>query len=118
MGLPPLACNGCRKCCLGDEILLGVGDDPQRFKTKRRADGAFVVRRKKNGNCIYLGARGCTIQFAKPVMCRQYDCRTHAQIVSRMPPDMQAARLHQPAVLEGVARLRAAGVEVTFAARA
>lgn len=113
--LPPLACNGCRKCCIGDEVLLSPGDDPARFKTKLRPDGKRALARKKDGNCVYLGSRGCTIQFDKPQMCRFYDCRNHALAIAKMTPYMQAARLEQPSVLEGIARLRAAGVQVSYA---
>lgn len=115
MTLPPLKCGGCRKCCLGDEVLLIDGDDPARFKTKLRADGKRAVARRKNGNCVYLGARGCTIQFDKPRMCQSYDCREHAMTVSQMSADKQAARQEAPPILEGIARLRAAGVVVQYA---
>ena len=116
--LPPLACNGCRKCCEGDEIELLLkgdprlkgrpADNPSQFKTRKRADGAIVLARGKDGNCAYLGPTGCTIQARKPRMCRAYDCRLHALAVQKMTPEMQAERMGMASVREGFKRLREA----------
>lgn len=106
--LPPINCAGCRKCCLGDTITLLPGDDPGRYKTKL-VDGERVLRKKKDGNCVYLGSRGCTIYGSQPRMCRAFDCRVYALKVAAMPPSAQASRLQRPSVQEGFARLKLVG---------
>jgi Fe-S-cluster containining protein len=35
----------------------------------------FNLRRKENGDCWYLGERGCTIYHRRPQICRRFDCR-------------------------------------------
>lgn len=77
--LPPLNCAGCRKCCLGDTIKLQPWEDPSQYKTKL-VDGRRVLRKGKDGNCIYLGKKGCRIQTTKPHSCRWYDCRIAAKL--------------------------------------
>lgn len=111
-GLPRLDCNGCRKCCLGDTITLLPSDNPALYKTKRAANGALHIAKGKDGNCVYLGKRGCQIQSIKPAMCRSYDCRQHAYAVSQLPEAAQGNRWDLPAVAEGRDRLKALGVEV------
>lgn len=95
--LPPLNCAGCRKCCLGDTIKLQPWEDPSRWKTKL-VDGRRVLRKGKDGNCVYLGKQGCRIQGGKPHACRWYDCRVAAQL--GVNPD-------RPATLRGVQLLNA-----------
>ena len=77
--LPPLKCNGCRKCCLGDTILIrpDLGDNHKRWKTDYREDGSRVLKKGPDGNCIYLGPKGCKIYGKQPAMCQAYDCRVH-----------------------------------------
>ena len=75
--LPPLNCDGCRTCCLGDTIHLTANDNPARYKTRLLGDGSRVLKKGKDGNCVYLGKRGCQIQATKPEWCRQFDCRAY-----------------------------------------
>jgi hypothetical protein len=75
--LPPLNCAGCRTCCLGDTVLLTPQDDPARYKTKR-TDRGLALAKGKDGNCVYLGKRGCQIYGRQPAMCRAMDCRAYA----------------------------------------
>jgi Fe-S-cluster containining protein len=35
----------------------------------------MILNRKDNGECIYLGADGCTIHDRAPWVCRTFDCR-------------------------------------------
>ena len=100
--LPPINCNGCRKCCEGDTITLMAGDDPAQYKTKL-VDGARVLARKKDGNCVYLGSRGCTIYFRQPVMCRVFDCRRYS-MAAVDTGDQQRRRV----IAEGRRRLNSA----------
>jgi len=99
--LPRLNCNGCRKCCLGDSIRLGPADDPRRYRT-RKVNGRHELAKGKDGNCIYLGERGCTIQSRKPLTCQLYDCRIDYEMTMRSPPSPgRSARLAIPAVRQG-----------------
>lgn len=73
-----LDCNGCRKCCMGDTIVLRPehGDDVTRYKTKL-AGGRRVLAKKSDGNCVYLGPKGCRIHGRAPHQCRIFDCRVY-----------------------------------------
>ena len=77
-------CNGCTLCCQGDAIRLLPGDDPTLYQTvPHDYDARFLMlAHKPNGDCVYLGAAGCTIHATKPQMCREMDCRIVAKIIS------------------------------------
>ena len=84
-------CNGCTACCHGDAIRLLPGDVAESYRTAPhdRVPGALMLEHQPNGDCVYLGPiglgrRGCTIHWRKPLMCREFDCRTVAQGVSRV----------------------------------
>ena len=86
-------CDGCTACCRGEQIILHPedGDDPSQYETvpaKRsggldrieeiyglKYDGALALKQKPNGDCIYLGEKGCTIHDHRPAICRTFDCR-------------------------------------------
>lgn len=114
--LPPLNCAGCRTCCLGDTVALHPGDNPAAYKTKL-VDGRRVLAKGKDGNCIYLGPKGCTIHGRQPQECRAFDCRKYALMFEGWEPAQQQARLDHPrmrkAIAEGQRRL---GREVTATA--
>lgn len=121
MDLPPLACNGCTRCCDGEIELLSdgdsrlngaPGDDLDAYETVRRGDLTFLKR--VNGRCVYLGEGGCTIQASKPHVCRIYDCRQHAIWISEGPPALQAVRLQMASVQQGVRKLSELGVALKF----
>lgn len=95
MTLPPLNCAGCRTCCLGDTITLLPGDDPAQYKTKL-VGGQRQLAKGKDGNCIYLGPKGCKIHSRAPKMCKALDCRKYALMFAEWPKDKQAARLANP----------------------
>lgn len=77
-------CNGCTLCCRGDAIRILPEDDPSRYQTEPhdRMAGHLMLAHKENGDCVYLGARGCTIQEDKPLMCKEMDCRRIATSLS------------------------------------
>lgn len=108
MNLPPLRCNGCRTCCLGDTVLLTPRDDPRQYKTKRTERGLELAK-GKDGNCVYLGKRGCQIYGRQPTMCRAMDCRTYAL---RRPQLSELSGAALATAKEGRRRLAAAGVSV------
>jgi len=74
-------CNGCKACCRRERIILSEehGDDLGQYVTvpTRRGDGpvGWMLQHKSNGDCVYLGADGCTIHDRAPWVCRQFDCR-------------------------------------------
>lgn len=70
-------CNGCTLCCKGDTIRLLPEDNPLAYQTEphERFPGELMLAHKENGDCVYLGESGCTIQETKPAMCRTMDCR-------------------------------------------
>lgn len=113
--LPALNCHGCRKCCLGDTITLRPeeGDDVTRYKT-RLDGGRRVLAKGKDGNCVYLGKRGCQIHGRQPHDCRIFDCRAY---FLRYEHDDEGLRLRlqsqaRESLLEGrrrVAELRRGG---------
>jgi uncharacterized protein len=76
-----LDCAGCTACCRGDRISLTVEDDPSQYDTV--VDGDRLVLRRVNGNCVYLGAEGCTIHGRAPALCKAFDCRLYFQMKSR-----------------------------------
>jgi hypothetical protein len=40
-----------------------------------------------DGQCVYLGAAGCTIYDRRPLLCRSFDCRKHYLILPRQDRD-------------------------------
>lgn len=79
-------CAGCTACCKSDvvELELQNGDDPKRYehlRVMRNSQGrlVFALAVKPNGDCAYLGDKGCTIQKTKPQVCKRFDCREYFQ---------------------------------------
>ncbi len=83
-GMYDVPCNGCTKCCHGDAIRLLPQDDATQYQTEPHdwMPGHLMLAHAPNGDCVYLGAGGCTIQSTKPLMCREMDCRRIAQAVT------------------------------------
>lgn len=75
-------CGGCRRCCHGDAIILHpeCGDviasyDAERTIHPLSGRPAWQLKKKPNGECVYLGEDGCTIHTRAPAICREFDCR-------------------------------------------
>ena len=47
----------------------------------------FLLATETNGQCVYLGAAGCTIYDRRPLLCRSFDCRKHYLILPRQDRD-------------------------------
>jgi hypothetical protein len=77
-------CNGCTFCCQGDAIRILPEDDAASYLTEPHPvlRGVVMIAHKPNGDCIYLGERGCTIHDRAPSLCRSADCRTIARRLS------------------------------------
>ena len=85
-------CNGCQACCTNELLILHPehGDRPGDYLTKvvrHPFTGEIVLglQQKDNGDCIYLGERGCTIHERRPAMCREFDCRRFVEGLLAMP---------------------------------
>ena len=70
-------CNGCKACCKQMAVLLEPGEDPSDYRTEMY-QGQPMLAHKSNGDCVYLGAEGCTIHERAPAACRKMDCRKTA----------------------------------------
>ena len=73
-------CEDCHLCCrLMTPIRPEHGDDAAQYQTAvclTPGKAPYVILdRKNNGDCIYLGAHGCTIWDRAPHVCREFDCR-------------------------------------------
>lgn len=71
------------------------GDNPAAYKTKL-VDGQRQLAKGKDGNCIYLGPKGCKIHGRAPQMCRALDCRKWALQMEEWTPQHLAMRLSKP----------------------
>ncbi len=47
----------------------------------------FLLATDANGQCVYLGASGCTIYDRRPLLCRSFDCRKHYLILPKQDRD-------------------------------
>ncbi len=75
-------CGSCRHCCTHEWIFLKPeeGDIAELYDTVDIVNPttglpAKALAHKPNGDCIYLGASGCTIHGRHPAVCRAFDCR-------------------------------------------
>jgi len=75
-------CNGCTLCCRNEALVLHpeCGDDIESYETEPythplTGEPVRRLKHKPNGDCIYLGERGCTIHERAPVICQEFDCR-------------------------------------------
>jgi hypothetical protein len=88
-------CNGCIECCKSNQGLFlhpEQGDDVESYRHRVVRDGAtgnpvFLLATEANGQCVYLGAAGCTIYDRRPLLCRSFDCREHYLILPRQDRD-------------------------------
>jgi len=75
-------CNGCRECCYHAGVDVHPEDEPPEnlahLQTERREDGVLYLRKREDGACVHLGAKGCTVYEHRPRACRGYDCRVYA----------------------------------------
>lgn len=74
-------CGNCRACCSHEAIVLHPqhGDDIGSYETMDAVhpltlEPVKALKQKPNGECVYLGAEGCTIHERAPVICREFSC--------------------------------------------
>lgn len=76
------ACHACNRCCRNKairvtpyEILMlarHLGLSTTDFIAGHTEAGGTILRTKENGDCGFLGERGCTVHPARPLACRIY----------------------------------------------
>jgi uncharacterized protein len=73
-------CNGCTLCCRSLIVPLAE-EEYQNYLwawVKDARSGEVLgkaLQRRPNGDCVYLGEKGCTIHETAPHVCRRFDCR-------------------------------------------
>lgn len=77
-------CDGCTLCCHGDAVRILAHEDESQWRTEPHCylPEQRMLAHKPNGDCVYLGDEGCTINDTKPQMCKEMDCRLIAQRIS------------------------------------
>lgn len=97
-GAPPPAtvpCGSCRRCCQGNSIVMLLEHEGDWVATYEHeivdlpgAGRGPILKRRPNGDCIYLGEQGCTIHGRAPVICKVFDCRNaFAAFMQHAPSD-------------------------------
>ena len=77
-----LVCGSCRACCYGIDGPILKDHEAENYdchKTEKewRLD-------QKEGACVYLTEEGCGIYERRPLVCRDFDCRS---LVLQFPPE-------------------------------
>jgi hypothetical protein len=72
-------CGKCTLCCRTMIVPLAQ-EEYQNYDWAwvTKLDGTRLgraLRRKPNGDCVYLGEHGCTIHGRAPHVCQRFDCR-------------------------------------------
>lgn len=77
-------CDGCTRCCRGDAVRILPHEDASQWITEPHplGSGTRMLAHKRDGNCVYLDAHGCTIHETKPQQCREMDCRNLAAAIT------------------------------------
>lgn len=117
-----VACNGCTACCKREAIILVPEDtDPLLIAACDEipspdpysdAPTTRVLRHRPNGDCVFLGERGCMIYDQRPAMCRTFSCVKFVEkVLSRLSPSklrraMRAGEFDEEVWDAGVARLQ------------
>ncbi len=84
-------CGPCRACCRRDAIVLHpeLGDKIEDYECEEvlhpfTGQTVMMLKRKPNGDCIYLEEEGCIIHENSPAICQEFDCRLLAKNASRL----------------------------------
>ncbi len=97
-------CGSCQACCRREWIFLDAasGDVVEIYHTEEAIHPvtgklAKALAHKANGDCIYLGATGCTIHGYRPHLCRIFDCRIHYLNLAKKPARERSVELRSAA---------------------
>jgi|SRR5581483_5551737 len=76
------ACHACKRCCRNKTIRVNPYEvlrlarhlkiSTTEFIERYTEAGGTVLRSREEGNCIFLGAHGCTVHPDRPLACRLY----------------------------------------------
>jgi Fe-S-cluster containining protein len=76
------ACHACNRCCRNKAIRVSpyeilrlaryLGLSTTEFIERHTEAGGTVLRAKENGDCGFLGERGCSVHPDRPLACRIY----------------------------------------------
>jgi len=76
------ACHACNRCCRNKAIRVSpyeilrlarfLGISTTQFIENHTEAGGTVLRPKENGDCGFLGERGCSVHPDRPLACRVY----------------------------------------------
>lgn len=76
------ACHACNRCCRNKAIRVSpyeilrlarhLGLSTTEFIARHTEAGGTVLRTKENGDCGFLGERGCGVHPDRPLACRIY----------------------------------------------
>jgi hypothetical protein len=101
-------CNGCRACCINDQVSLHpeLGDKlVDHFGNVDFSNNVAWLKHKENGECIYLAEQGCSLfgKPSRPAICVELDCRRLLNIPKAFqraisPDVLEAARKLPPLV--------------------
>jgi Fe-S-cluster containining protein len=114
-------CKGCVSCCQHEAVVLqpAKGDvvedylhwvldgpvvEAAAMSLGINATKLPVLQRKPNGDCVYLGPKGCTIHERAPVMCRSFDCRIF-YLKWKRSGGQRIDKVHQPIIDAGHRRV-------------
>jgi Fe-S-cluster containining protein len=64
---PGRSCGPCTACCSA----LEIASEPGKSTT---FDTGEDIAKPAGQKCRFLGSAGCTIYFARPVVCREFKC--------------------------------------------
>ena len=75
-------CGSCTLCCRTLIVPLAEEEYAQydwawicKPDGTKISESARALKRKPNGDCVYLGESGCTIHGRAPHVCQRFDCR-------------------------------------------
>ena len=104
-------CAGCTACCKNEIVLLFPerGDKVElldHYEIETPQGTLRALKRKDNGDCIYMQRDGCAIYANRPSMCRAFDCRLWYQRFQAMKKrDRKRHGEHNDVLAAGKARL-------------
>jgi uncharacterized protein len=79
-------CRGCSRCCREFRIQVNPYEIFRLARHLHLSTTEFIahhlengpwLRHKDDGTCVYLGAQGCTVHAARPLVCRLYPLGRH-----------------------------------------
>ncbi len=99
-------CGSCHACCGGMHVVLQPerGDILDEYETEEitnpiTKEKNIALKHGKDGNCIYLDKKGCTIHNRAPIICKEFDCRKFWQRLLEKTTRNQRIRIIKKGVI-------------------